>query len=523
MASVTLPEILTPGLRSWATMIVFLYSILTIEVATAQEVTNEAGKKKKIDITNFDTGLREANLFKAIGNVVVKHNDAVMWCDSAYLYEKSNQVTAFSRVRIEQGDTLKLFGDYLFYDGNTEKAFVTGDVRLIDKETTLYTDALNYNLADRVAYYNTNGKIINNDDTLRSIKGTYYSHDKMFHFSDSVRITGPDYFITADTMHYQTESEVVIFKGPTEITGDSIRVFAHQGWYDTKNKISSIWDQALVDNFKQLIEGDTLYYDEVSGYGRANGNVSITDTANNSVVTGNKAIYNKEPENIFVTEHALYMMAGESDTLYMHADTLRSISITDQADTALTYRLVRAYYGTRVYSHDFQSKCDSLAYSFRDSTIRMYGQPVIWSEENQLTSDSVTLFTKNNRMDRMELYSSSFVTSQVDSIRFNQIKGRSLTGFFSENKLYKVVVEGNGESIYYLIEEDELVGVNYSKSSTIEILVDDGKIRQVTEFGNPDGNLDPPLLKKPDEQRLQGFRWLNLLRPLDKQDVFRGN
>lgn len=193
-------------------MIVFLYSILTIEVVTAQEVTNEAGKKKKIDITNFDTGLREANLFKAIGNVVVKHNDAVMWCDSAYLYEKSNQVTAFSRVRIEQGDTLKLFGDYLFYDGNTEKAFVTGDVRLIDKETTLYTDALNYNLADRVAYYNTNGKIINNDDTLRSIKGTYYSHDKMFHFSDSVRITGPDYFITADTMHYQTESEVTIAK-----------------------------------------------------------------------------------------------------------------------------------------------------------------------------------------------------------------------------------------------------------------------------------------------------------------------
>jgi lipopolysaccharide export system protein LptA len=512
-------------LRSWATVVVFLYSVCYLDASPPQQQAKPDDSRKMIEVLNYDTGKRDAaidpNLFRIIGNVRVKHNDALMWCDSAYVYENRNYVTAYSRVRIEQGDTLSLFGNYLLYDGQTEKAFITGNVRLIDKETVLYTDELNYNLAERVAYYDTGGRIINGDDTLRSKSGTYFSYDKMFHFSDNIRINSPDYVITADTMHYHTESEIVYFMGPTNITGDSIKMFAHGGWYDTKNKISRIWDNAIVDNFKQLIEGDSLFYNEATGYGVASGNVSITDTANNSVVRGHKAVYHKEPENFFVTDSALYIMTGDSDSLYMHADTLRSTTFFDQADSTLSYRIVRAYYGTRVFSRDFQSQSDSLSYSFRDSTIRMYGKPVIWSEENQLSSDSLTLFTKNSKMDRMELYNNALVISQVDSIRFNQIKGRSLIGYFADNELYKVLVEGNGESIYFLIEVDELVGVNYSKSSNIEILVEDGKLLEVTEFGNPDGYLDPPLLKKPDDLRLQGFQWLFEIRPADKTDVFR--
>jgi lipopolysaccharide export system protein LptA len=480
---------------------------------------------RKIEILSFDRmGMNDRidpDLIIFRGNVSIKHNEAVMYCDSAYHYDTKNQVTAWGHIKIEQGDTLNLFGDYLFYDGNTEKAYVSGNVVLIDKETILYTDVINYDVSQRTAYYDTRGRITNGDDELISKKGIYYSNDKMFHFSEGIEITGPDYVITADTMNYNSESEVVIFTGPTEINGDSVKIFAHQGWYDTKNKISRIWNNAYVDNYQQIIEGDTLYYEEETGYGIATGNICITDTANNSVVTGNLAYYNKTPEEFIVTERAVYNMMGEKDTLYLHADTLRAVTLKDDADSLEAYRLIRAWYDARIYSHDFQSRSDSLSYSFRDSTIRMYGDPVIWSEDNQMTSDSIVMFTLNQKMDRMELYNSAFIISQVDSLRFNQIKGRFLTAYFEENKLYRVYVEGNGESVFFLVEEDEMIGVNYSKSSNIEILVEDGAIREVTEFGNPDGALDPPLLKDTEELKLDGFIWLRLLRPVDKNDIFR--
>jgi hypothetical protein len=180
---------------------------------------------------------------------------------------------------------------------------------------------------------------------------------------------------------------------------------------------------------------------------------------------------------------------------------------------------MRAFHGCRIFSADLQSKCDSLSYSFQDSVIRLYYSPVIWSEENQLTSDSIAIFTKNRQAERMELYNSAFVTSQVDSMRFNQIKGRTLKGYFRNNKLFKINVEGNGETIYYIVDNEELIGKNHANSSSIEIYVDKGKITEIFEYQNPEGVLDPPLEKKPE--KLDGFKWLDQLRPKKKEDIFR--
>ena len=180
---------------------------------------------------------------------------------------------------------------------------------------------------------------------------------------------------------------------------------------------------------------------------------------------------------------------------------------------------MRAYYGCRIFSNDFQGRCDSLSYSFQDSVIRLYTSPVIWSEENQLTSDSMAIFTKNRQTDRLELYNSAFTTSQIDTVRYNQIKGRSLTGYFSNNELYKIEVKGNGESLYYLIDGEDITGINKSKSANIEALVEKGKITEITENGNPEGAIDPPLLTEPI--RLPGFSWLDSIRPKQKADIFK--
>lgn len=479
--------------------------------------------RKKIELLHADQWKADdkmgSDFQKLLGHVSLKHNDILMYCDSAYLYQKSNQVKAFSRVHIKQGDTLDLYGNYLFYDGTEQKAIMTGNVELVDKETHLYTSSIKYDVANKVASYTDRGRITNAKNVLTSIIGIYYADKKMFHFKDSVKIVNPDYIMTGDTMDYNTVSETAFFTGPSEVKGDSIYIYSERGWYDTKNDIMRIWKNAFINNKQQIIKGDSLYYENKPGFGQAFRNISIADTTYNMLVKGDYAWYHKKPEKFMVTEKATFIQISKNDSLFLHADTISAVTVANTARKS--FMLMRAYHSCRIFSKDLQSKCDSLSYSFQDSVIRLYHAPVIWSEENQLTSDSIAIFTKNRQADRMELYNSAFITIRVDSFRYNQIKGKSLTGYFRDNKLYKINIEGNSETIYFLVDKDGIIGVNHAKSSSIEIYIDKGKIMETYFHQNPDGKLDPPMLNRPETLKLPGFSWLDIIRPKKVSDIFR--
>jgi lipopolysaccharide export system protein LptA len=497
----------------------FFTSSLLSQVNTV----NKSGKKKiELIYADEDRIVIDKQTGKDVhhltGKVHLKHNEITMWCDSAYFSSDNNQVTAFSKIHIEQGDTLELFGNYLFYDGKSEIALVKDNVELIDKETHLFTDIIDYDVKNKVARYNDHGRITNADNTLTSIIGIYYVSESLFHFKDSVKIVNPDYIMDGDTMDYNTKTETAFFTGPTEVNGDSIYLYCEKGWYDTKNDATSIWINAIIDNKHQIIQGDSLFFNNISGYGQSFGNVVIKDTTKNLIVKGEYAWYNKQPEKFVVTDSAMFIQASNGDSLFLHADTISAITISDTS--ANGYKLMKAYYGCRIYSKDLQAKCDSLSYSFQDSVIRFYKAPVIWSEENQLTSDSMKIFTKNRQTDRLELYNSAFVASQIDTINYNQIKGRSLTGFFKNNELYRIEIKGNGESIYYILDGESIAGISTSKCTNIEAFVENGKISEVTDYGNPEGQIDPPDLKLSVERRLEDFKWLDNLRPKNRDDIF---
>jgi lipopolysaccharide export system protein LptA len=322
--------------------------------------------------------------------------------------------------------------------------------------------------------------------------------------------------MTADTMDYNTVSEIAYFTGPTELKGDSLYLYCEKGWYDTKKEVTSVWKKSMIDNRKQIIHGDSLFFNDSTGYGESFRNVIIEDTINKIAVKGNYAWYYKQPERFFVTNRAVFIQISQKDSLFLHADTIKSITRSDT--TGKVYRLMRAYYGCRIFSKDIQAKCDSLSYSFQDSVIRLYRAPVIWTEEDQLTSDSMAVFTKNRQTDRLELYNNAFIASQVDTTRFNQIKGRSLTGHFRNNELYKINIKGNGEILFYLLDAEAVAGVEQSKCADIEILFTKGKVSEIYERESPEGFIDPPLPLTP--VRFDGFKWLDNLRPKKRDDIF---
>jgi lipopolysaccharide export system protein LptA len=501
-------------------------TLIPREIHIQTQTQKQTQVRKRIDLKHADDDFIERDKesrkdwHRLIGNVWLIHNEISMKCDSAHWFPDKDQVIAFSRIHIEQGDTLDITGNYLFYDGTTEQALMNENVELIDKKTHLFTNSIKYDVRNEIAQYTDSGRIINGKNTLTSHIGIYYVSNSLFHFKDSVKIVNPDYVMKGDTMDYNTKTETAFFTGPSEMKGDSIYLYCEKGWYDTKNDITRIWENAVIDNNSQRIFGDSIYYDSNSGYGQSWGSISIIDTTNSIIVKGNYAWYYKKPEKFMVTDSAMFIQVlSDKDSLFLHSDTISAVTLPDSAGKE--YRLMRAFHGCKIFSKDLQAKCDSLSYSFQDSIIRLYRLPVLWSAENQLTSDTMAIYTKNRKTDRMELYYSAFVASQVDSLRFNQIKGRTLTGYFENNELYKININGNGESIYYLVDGDDIIGKNSAKCASIEIMVNKGKIQQIWERQSPEGVIDPPSKSPNANNHLEGFNWLDSIRPRKVADIFK--
>ncbi len=489
--------------------------LATVLVLTPLHAQNE----RKIEILNSDYMEYDRNIdggvVKYVGEVAFRQENMLLYCDSAWLFSEANIVHAYNSVHIIQGDTLHLYGDILRYYGNEKLAEIRNNVTLIDKETTLTTDHLDFDLEGSIGYYEHQGHIVNGDNTLDSRRGYYYSNSKTLYFMDSVVIVNPDYTIYADTLRYHTVTEVAYFLGPTHILSPENYIYCENGWYDTKNNRSQFNENAYLESSGQYLSGDSLYYERELGIGRAFDNVELYDSANQVILRGMYAIYFEEPEYAMLTDSAVLVQISDGDSLFVHADTLTSV-----IDTSGEFKVLRAYYRVKIFSADMQGKCDSLSYIERDSVFQLCGEPVIWSKSYQLTATRIDVHMAYDEPDYIDLTNSAFIISQSDSIRFTQIKGRDMKGFFSDGELSWIDVNGNGQTIYFARDEAELIGVNKAESSNIVIYFKDGELDRIKMITSPKAVLYPPGELSKEEFYLSGFLWLDKHRPVKMKEIF---
>jgi len=466
------------------------------------------------------------------GDVVFRHEEALMYCDSAYFYENSNSLDAFGHVRFVQGDTLRGYGDKLFYDGNTKIARLRRHVRLEhgladENPTILITDSLNYDRKANRAYYFTGGTIEDSLNTLTSVRGQYMPKTKQAVFSKNVELTNPRFVLTSDTLLYNTETRIADIVSPATILyEEETDIHTSRGWYNTGNERSMLLDRSLVHHSDgKTMTGDTIYYDKHIGFGQVLGNMAMVDSAQRATLYGEYGEMWEEDSRGYATDSALMVdWSDERHITYIHADTLytEQLHYADSARQDSTYRRVRAYYGVRVWRDDMQMTCDSLVYLSSDSTIHLHIHPICWSENQQIAADSIVAFIIHGAVDHIIGYSNAICVMSDTLGVFNQMSGKEVTAYLEEGEVKLIDMSGNALTIYYPKEEDgEFIGMNTTESSFIRMYIEQQRIHHIRFTKETTGILYPMDQIPGGADKLALFFWADDIRPVDKDDVFR--
>lgn len=453
------------------------------------------------------------------GNVQFRHEAVLMFCDSAYFYKNQNSFEAFGHVRMEQGDTLSLVGDYLKYDGNSKIAEVRYNVKMMHHNSILLTDSLNYDRLYDLGYFFEGGKLIDQDNVLTSDWGEYSPSTREAIFNYNVKLDNPKFVLTSDTLHYNTLSKQAHIVGPSNIVSGDTHIYSESGYYNTDTQQANLFDRSVVMNKGSRLTGDSLFYDKYTGDMHAFRNVIYEDKINKHILEGHYCTYNEQNGKALVTDSALAKeFSGGVDTMYVHADTFRVYTFNIQTDSV--YRMLHAYYHVRSYRTDIQSVCDSLTYDTRSARMVMYDNPIVWNWGQQLLGEEIHMFMNDSTVDSVHVINQALLVERMDSVYYNQVTGRLMKAFFDQGVLVQNQVIGNVEVAYYPLDSDSLIiGLNRFQSSELRMFM---KERKMSKMWSPqsEGILYPLTLAPPEEIFLSNFVWFDYIRPQNKDDIF---
>ena len=484
----------------------------------------QAQEGKKIyyesDRTRVDeTKYPDATILQKVSRqVYFLHKGIEVWCDRAIFYQADDFFKAFGNVRMKQGDTVNMTSKYAEYNGNTQFAFASEDVVLTTPSNKLTTDSLFFNRVKQEAFYRTGGKVQDSASTITSIKGRYFMNQEKFSFRQNVKVRNPEYDIDSDYLDFYSEKGHAYLYGPSTITSETSVVYCERGFYDTRADNGFFVKNSTVNYENRKLEGDSIYFDRPTGFASATNNIKVTDTVNQSIITGHYAEVFRMKDSLFITKQPLAAMKQENDSVYIASDTLM---VTGEVDN----RNIKAFYDARIFKSDLSGKADSIHSNEYTGLTKMIGKPILWSGESQITGDTIHLLSnpETEQLDSLKVFYNAYMI-QKDSIEgYNQIKGNELFGLFENNEMYEVDVIKNTESLFYIRDDtQDLVGINKSLSAKIKMELENQEIIEVYYYNEVDSKTHPSSQFPENEKQLKNFNWRGGERLITKSDLFKG-
>ena len=446
-------------------------------------------------------------------SVVLIQGNTTIFCDSAYLNKLTNSAKAYGHVRIiDNVDPLNIQSDYLEYDGNLRVARLRNNVVMKDDSVTLYTDNLDYDRNTQVGHYFGGGKLVDESNELTSDWGYYFTPTKKAEFFSEVDMINPEFRLKTDTLYYDTNTSLAKTKGKTEgITIESDTLNTNNGLiYNRQDLYAEIYEGNIA-NADVYIEADTIVADDARKVYTASQNIIMTSKPDSLTIYGNRGRYTKLIKEAVVYDQAYMKKMLEGDSLFISADTLYS-NQNDPENKFLT-----AYHDVKMFKSNMQGVADSVSYNFRDSTIYMFTDPVIWAENSQMTADSINIEVRESKIHKMNLTQNSFVISQDSASNYNQVRGIDMQVYFDDGFIKKTDVNGNGESIYYIKEATGAMSMNKMKCSNMALYFNRNSVTEIRTYKEVDGQVKPEFEIAQLDKRLRGFTWHQDIRPTLRQ------
>lgn len=478
---------------------------------------------EKADRLMFDQA-RDSDVQVLVGNVMFRKGDMFMYCDSARFNEATSSLDAFNNVHMEQGDTLFVYGDELYYSGADElaelRAYPGKKVRLINRDVSLTTDVFFYDLAEHVGYYETGGTLTDKQNILKSLQGYYYPDSKDAFFYLNVDLTGPRPNDTlrmfTDSLTYNTGTNIAQLMCETLIVSKDGEITSTSGFYDTNAGLADLYDRSTVHTRRgNYLTGDTLFYDRNKGYGEAFGNMILTDSAKQSELRGDYGFYDELKDSAFITGNALALEYSQADTLYLHGDTICAYMLPDST------KVTDVFHRVRFFRNDCQGLCDSMSVVERDSILYMYYNPILWYGDKQIVGNVIYAHFNDSTVDWARLPESGVLGQHIGEDCYDQLAGADMTAWFNDSTIRRLYVEGNVQVIMFPMENDSTYNkFVFTESSTMDAYFSGNEIEKINMWPETTGKATPLYLAKRSAYYLPMFRWYGPLRPMAPAEVF---
>ncbi len=526
----------------------FLYAQVIPPPATTPVSTFSTGDS----LTNVDIlsskrltiqKLNDSTTLQILAGVVrLKQGTSFFDCDSCVINSSAKTFEAWGNVHIKDADTVNINASHLRYLINKKIAYLDGGVKLSDGKGLLTTPDLEYDMTTDIGIYKHGGKVVNKKTVLTSKEGYYYAGLKDVYFKNNVELKDPAYTIKTDSLLYNTLTQTTRFIAETFIRDSSGRTIeTKDGFYNLATGKAEFGQRPIIHDGKTLIIADRIAFNDSDGTSQATGNVIIRDSVQGTTIVAGNVFRDNKRDRILATNKPLMIVKQDADSIYITADTLFSARLTDLYDKKdslikdtvkgkkvvtinskdSTNRYLEAYRNVRIFSDSLQAAGDSLFYSFKDSVFRLYQDPVIWSKGSQITGDTVLVFTKNKKADRIKVFENSFMINEVEPGVYNQVKSSRMDGYFKDGAIDSVRAAGFAECIYFIQDEDSAyTGINESKCDIMDIYFGDGTLKRAVFRSAVTGTIWPMKDKSPDEMKLPNFNWMDTKRPKTKYDLF---